>query len=103
MNIGFNIASRAKELVPVAPFAAPPRTLNGSLSGSLKEEEIRWNAGYLAPAHSTPTNDRPYHKGVRRKRSKRQEGAGKQFDPYVVDKFIEIVTKKRPKRAAETK
>ena len=99
VNIGFNIASRAKELVSVAPFILHHHEhWNGSgYPDGLKEEEIPLECRILGiiDAFDAMTNDRPYHKGVSVEEAIKEirKCAGKQFDPYLVDKFIEIVTK----------
>jgi hypothetical protein len=99
VNIGFNIASRAKELVSVAPFILHHHEhWNGSgYPDGLKGEEIPLECRILAiiDAFDAMTNDRPYHKGVSVEEAIKEirKCAGKQFDPYLADKFIEIVTK----------
>jgi HD-GYP domain-containing protein (c-di-GMP phosphodiesterase class II) len=99
VNIGFNIASRAKELVSVAPFILHHHEhWNGSgYPDGLKEEEIPLECRILGiiDAFDAMTNDRPYHKGVSVEEAIKEirKYAGKQFDPYLADKFIEIVTK----------
>ncbi len=97
VNIGFNIASRAKELVSVAPFILHHHEhWNGTgYPDGLKGEEIPLECRILSiiDAYDAMTNDRPYHKGISVDEALEeiQKCAGKQFDPFLVEKFIEII------------
>jgi HD-GYP domain-containing protein (c-di-GMP phosphodiesterase class II) len=99
VKVGFNIASRSKELVAIAPFILHHHEFwngNGYPSG-LKGEEIPLECRILGiiDAFDAMTNDRPYHKGISVKEAieEIQRCAGKQFDPVLSEKFIEIITK----------
>jgi len=97
VNIGFNIASRAKELVSVAPFILHHHEhWNGSgYPDGLRAEEIPLECRILSiiDAFDAMTNDRPYHKGVSVDEALEEisKCSGRQFDPFLVEKFVEII------------
>ena len=99
VNIGYNIASRAKELVSVAPFILHHHEhWNGAgYPDGLREEDIPLECRILSivDAFDAMTNDRPYHKGVSAEEAIEEikKCAGKQFDPFLAGKFIEIIGK----------
>lgn len=97
VKVGFNIASRSKELVAIAPLILHHHEFwngNGYPSG-LKGEEIPLECRILGiiDAFDAMTNDRPYHKGIEMKKAIEEikKCAGQQFDPVLAEKFIEII------------
>lgn len=98
VKVGFNIASRSKELVAIAPLILHHHEFwngNGYPSG-LKGEEIPLECRILGiiDAFDAMTNDRPYHKGISMEEAIEEikRCAGQQFDPVLAEKFIEIIT-----------
>jgi diguanylate cyclase (GGDEF)-like protein len=99
VKVGFNIANRSKELVLIAPLILHHHEFwdgNGYPSG-LKGEEIPLECRILGiiDAFDAMTNDRPYHKGISMQEAIEEirRCAGKQFDPFLSEKFIEIITR----------
>ena len=99
VKIGYNIASRSKELVTIAPLILHHHEHwnGGGYPDSLKEEEIPLECRILGiiDAFDAMTNDRPYHKGISKEEAilEIKRCSGKQFDPYITAKFTEIVSK----------
>ena len=97
VSIGFNIASRAKELVSVAPYILHHHEhWDGTgYPDGLRGEEIPLECRILGiiDAFDAMTNDRPYQEGISVEEAVEEikRGAGKQFDPYLVEKFLEIL------------
>ncbi len=107
VKVGFNIASRSKELVSIAPFILHHHEFwngNGYPSG-LRGEEIPLECRILGiiDAFDAMTNDRPYHKGIAMQEAIEEikRCSGKQFDPVLAEKFIEIVTKNNAEGISE--
>jgi diguanylate cyclase (GGDEF)-like protein len=102
VKIGYNIASRSKELVMIAPLILHHHEHwnGGGYPDSLKEEAIPLECRILGiiDAFDAMTNDRPYHKGISRDEAilEIRRYSGKQFDPYISEKFIEIVSMETP-------
>lgn len=97
VKIGYNIASRSKELVVIAPLILHHHEhWNGKgYPDSLKGAEIPLECRILGiiDAFDAMTNDRPYHKGISFQEALEEINscAGEQFDPDLAKKFIEIV------------
>ena len=99
VKIGYNIANRSKELVVIAPLILHHHEhWNGNgYPDSLKGNGIPLECRILGiiDAFDAMTNDRPYHKGISAQEALEEINrcAGKQFDPDLAMKFIEIVSK----------
>jgi diguanylate cyclase (GGDEF)-like protein len=99
VKIGYNIASRSKELVMIAPLILHHHEHwnGGGYPDSLKEEAIPLECRILGviDAFDAMTNNRPYHKGISRDEAifEIKKCSGKQFDPQISIKFIEIISK----------
>lgn len=99
VKVGFNIASRSKELVTIAPLILHHHEFwNGKgYPSGLKGEEIPLECRILGiiDAFDAMTNDRPYHKGIDMNEAIEEikRCSGEQFDPFLSEKFIEIITK----------
>ena len=97
VKIGYNIASRSKELVIIAPLILHHHEhWNGTgYPDSLKGGEIPLECRILGiiDAFDAMTNNRPYHKGISFHAALEEISrcAGEQFDPNLAKKFIEIV------------
>lgn len=99
VRIGYNIANRSKELIIIAPLILHHHEHwdgNGypdSQKGSGIPLECRILG--IIDAFDAMTNNRPYHKGipVQDALEEIRRCAGKQFDPELAMKFIEIVSK----------
>ena len=98
VKIGYNIASRSKELVVIAPLILHHHEHwdGGGYPDSLKGQEIPLECRILSiiDAFDAMTNDRPYHKGIPAREALKEidKCAGKQFDPDLAKKFIELVS-----------
>lgn len=99
VKIGYNIASRSKELVTIAPLILHHHEHwnGGGYPDLLQGEAIPLECRILGviDAFDAMTNDRPYHKGISKEDAIREieKCSGKQFDPRISAKFIEIVSK----------
>ncbi len=97
VHIGYNIASRSKELSAVAPLILHHHEhWNGQgYPNSLEGEAIPLECRILAiiDAFDAMTSDRPYHKGVSTQEALEEikSCAGGQFDPVLADVFINII------------
>lgn len=102
VKIGYNIASRSRELVTIAPLILHHHEhWNGKgYPDSLKGREIPLECRILGilDAFDAMTNDRPYHKGISEQEALDEisKCAGMQFDPDLANKFIEILSKNYP-------
>jgi len=98
VKVGYNIASRSKELVSIAPFILHHHEYwNGKgYPSGLKGDEIPLECRILGiiDAFDAMTNDRPYHKGISVEEAIEEirRCSGEQFDPVLAEKFIEIVS-----------
>jgi diguanylate cyclase (GGDEF)-like protein len=107
VKIGYNIASRSKELVTIAPLILHHHEHwdGGGYPDSLRAEEIPLECRILGiiDAFDAMTNDRPYHRGISREDAIREieKNSGKQFDPDIVRNFIGIVAG-QPANTTET-
>ncbi len=108
VKVGFNIASRSKELVAIAPLILHHHEFwngNGYPSG-LTGDEIPLECRILGiiDAFDAMTNDRPYHKGISMQEAieEIERCAGKQFDPVLAEKFIEIIAKNNAEGISES-
>ena len=101
VKIGYNIASRSKELVIIAPLILHHHEhWNGTgYPDSLKGGEIPLECRILGiiDAFDAMTNNRPYHKGISFHAALEEirRCSGEQFDPDLAKKFIEIVLASR--------
>ncbi|NLV35901.1 MAG: diguanylate cyclase [Clostridiaceae bacterium] len=94
VKTGYNIASRSRELVTIAPLILHHHEHwdGKGYPDSLKEREIPLECRILAIVDSfdAMTNDRPYHKGmsVEEALNEIEECAGTQFDPELAKHFV---------------
>ncbi len=99
--IGNKILSPVKFLSPVAPMVLYHQEwYDGSgYPEGLAKEEIPLGARIVAviDAYDAMTSDRPYRKAMPIKTAVKElkEGAGKQFDPKIVDIFINILKEEK--------
>lgn len=98
-EIGYRIASSSVDLAPVAPLILRHHE-HWDGSGyplGLKGEEIPIECRILSlvDAYDAMTNDRPYSRARDKKEAlaELKKGAGTQFDPSLVEKFIAILEK----------
>jgi len=97
VKIGYNIASRSRELVTIAPLILHHHEhWNGKgYPDSLQGEKIPLECRILAivDAFDAMTSDRPYHKGisVEEALAEIERCAGTQFDPELAMKFVEKI------------
>lgn len=102
VKIGFNIASRSKELVLIAPLILHHHEhYDGSgYPDGLRGEDIPLECRILSIIDSfdAMTNDRPYHKSISigQALTELRKCSGKQFDPDLVKNFIKIVLEQHP-------
>jgi HD-GYP domain-containing protein (c-di-GMP phosphodiesterase class II) len=96
-QIGYNLASRSKELFHIAHLILHHHEFwdgNGYTHG-LKGEQIPLECRVFSiiDAFDTMTNTRPYRKGISKKRAIKElkRCAGTQFEPKLVDEFVEFV------------
>jgi HD-GYP domain-containing protein (c-di-GMP phosphodiesterase class II) len=96
-EIGFRIAQSTQDLVPIANLILGHHEWwNGAgypsgLTGEDIPEECRILA--IADAYDAMTNDRPYRQAMTNELAIQElrRGAGVQFDPLLVTKFIEVL------------
>lgn len=94
VKIGYNIASRSRELVTIAPLILHHHEHwdGKGYPDSLKGEEIPIECRILsiADAFDAMTNDRPYHKGISAEEAlaEIEKCAGTQFDPVLARIFV---------------
>ncbi|MBO7612080.1 MAG: HD-GYP domain-containing protein [Elusimicrobia bacterium] len=99
--IGNKILSPVKFLSPVAPMVLYHQEwYDGSgYPEGLAKEEIPLGARIVAviDAYDAMTSDRPYRKAMPIKTAVKElkEGAGKQFDPKIVDIFVNILKEEK--------
>lgn len=99
-EIGYRIAQSAPELIPIAEWVLKHHEWwNGQgYPLGLREQEIPLECRILAiaDAYDAMTNDRPYRKALSRAKAVTQlkRCSGTQFDPVLVDKFIEVLKEK---------
>ena len=96
-QIGYNLASRSKELFHVAELVLHHHEFwdgNGYTTG-LKGEQIPLECRVFAilDAYDAMTNTRPYRKGMSKKRAlgELRRCSGTQFEPRLVDEFVRFV------------
>lgn len=96
-QIGYNLACRSKELFHVADLVRHHHEFwdgNGYTEG-LKGEQIPLECRIFSiiDAYDAMTNTRPYRKGISKKRAIKelQRCSGSQFEPRLVDEFVEFV------------
>ncbi len=96
-QIGYNLACRSKELFHISDLVRHHHEFwdgNGYVEG-LKGEQIPLECRIFSiiDAYDAMTNTRPYHKGISRKRAIKelQRCSGTQFEPRLVDEFVEFV------------
>lgn len=105
VKIGYNIASRSKELVLIAPLILHHHEhYDGSgYPDGLKGEEIPLECRILSIIDSfdAMTNDRPYHKciSIGQALFEIKKCSGRQFDPDLVDRFLNIILDQHPEVA----
>ncbi|MEW6727152.1 MAG: HD domain-containing phosphohydrolase [Bacillota bacterium] len=98
-EIGYRIAQSMPDLVLIADWILKHHEWwNGEgYPLGLKGEEIPLECRILAiaDAYDAMTSDRPYRKAMSREEAlaELQKGAGKQFDPELVRKFVHVLTK----------
>ena len=94
---GYKIASASEEFALIADeiLAHHERWDGGGYPEGLKEEDIPYLARIITiiDSYDVMTNDRPYSKAISQEEALREikECAGSQFDPYLVEKFIEVL------------
>ena len=97
-EIGYRIAVASPELAPIANLIlSHHERWNGTgYPQELKGEEIPLLSRIIAvvDAYDAMTNDRPYHGAVPNESALKEleRCSGTQFDPYIVEKFIEIIS-----------
>jgi HD-GYP domain-containing protein (c-di-GMP phosphodiesterase class II) len=97
--IGYNIASRSKELSHIAVLILHHHEFwNGKgYPDGIKGEEIPIECRILSilDAYDAMTSRRPYHEGLNHKAAvlELKRCSGSQFDPFLVDRFIEYFDK----------
>lgn len=96
-QIGYNLACRSKELFHISNLVLHHHEFwdgNGYVEG-LKGEQIPLECRIFSilDAYDAMTNTRPYHNGISKKRAIKelQRCSGTQFDPKLVDEFVEFV------------
>ncbi len=96
-EIGYRIAQNTPELIDVAELILShhERWDGRGYPGRLKGEDIPISCRVLAVADSfdAMTNDRAYRKALSRETAVQEiaGGSGTQFDPYIVDIFLEVL------------
>lgn len=99
-EVGCRIASASPDLLPVADFILKHHEWwNGEgYPLGLKGEEIPLECRILSicDTYDALTNNRPYRNGVLKQQALEliKQRAGIQFDPFLVEKFVEYVEKK---------
>ncbi|MBQ3834175.1 MAG: GAF domain-containing protein [Elusimicrobia bacterium] len=100
-SIGYNIISPIRFLSAIAPMILYHHEwYNGAgYPEGLAKEEIPLGARIIAviDAYDAMTSDRPYRKALSVKDAVEQlkQGAGKQFDPKIVDIFVKILKEEK--------
>jgi diguanylate cyclase (GGDEF)-like protein len=96
-QIGYNLASRSKELFHIANLVLHHHEFwDGSgYTEGLKGEQIPLECRVFSiiDAYDAMTNTRPYRKGISKKRAIKElmRCSGTQFEPKLVDEFVEFV------------
>lgn len=96
-EIGYRIAQTANDLLPIADWILKHHEWwNGEgYPLGLKGEEIPLECRILAiaDAYDAMTSNRSYRRGRSHRKAKAEllRCAGKQFDPYLVEKFIQVI------------
>ncbi|KUK10058.1 MAG: Uncharacterized protein XD50_1645 [Clostridia bacterium 41_269] len=105
-EIGYRIALSSPDLAPIADFILKHHEWwNGEgYPLRLKGEDIPLECRILAiaDAYDAMTNDRPYRNGKTHEEAlaELKRLAGKQFDPQLVDVFIEVVEEMKNKKSS---
>lgn len=100
-EIGHRIAKSAPDLEPIADWILKHHEWwnGGGYPLGLKGEEIPLECRILAivDAYDAMTSDRPYRKALSREKALNElkRCSGTQFDPYLVNKFIDILELKQ--------
>ncbi|TEB11278.1 PAS domain S-box protein [Pelotomaculum propionicicum] len=104
-EIGYRIAQSAPDLAPIAEWILKHHEWwNGKgYPQGLKGEEIPLECRILAiaDAYDAMTNNRPYRKAMTHHDAVRElkRCSGTQFDPHLVDKFVDVLSKSaRPEK-----
>jgi diguanylate cyclase (GGDEF)-like protein/PAS domain S-box-containing protein len=98
-KIGFDIANRSKELAHIAHLILHhhERWDGKGYPHGLKGYEIPLECRILSviDAYDSMTNDRAYHKGISKEKALNEliRCRGKQFDPEIVDRFVELMNR----------
>lgn len=102
---GYNIANRSKELAHIAELVLHHHE-NWDGSGypaGMKGEEIPLPCRILSilDAFDAMTNERPYHRGNSKEEALKElkRCAGSQFEPRLVDVFVEIISEQMSNKA----
>lgn len=93
---GYRIAKAATQLAPIAEgiLSHHERWDGTGYPNGLKGEEIPMMSRVISviDAYDVMTHDRPYHKAIAKEEALKEleKCAGSQFDPYVVEKFVNM-------------
>ncbi|MFC2149238.1 HD-GYP domain-containing protein [Candidatus Auribacterota bacterium] len=97
VQIGYNIASRSKELFYIADLVLHHHEFwdGNGYSGALKGEEIPLGCRIFSimDAYDAMTSTRPYRDKISKKEALEElkKNSGTQFDPGLVDEFVKLV------------
>lgn len=98
---GYRIASASKELQPIGEFILHhhERWDGGGYPGGLAREEIPLLSRIITvvDSHDVMVHDRPYHKAMSHEAAVEElrRCSGAQFDPHLVDVFLEVLEKQK--------